>query len=130
MYARLGTLAGVDLSPGSMWALCRIARDGSVRGTELAERAEVTTEEGRPYTDRLVSAGLVDRADGTLRITEAGRAVADRLVETRREALERMCDGWHPEDHPELAGLLRGLAADSLGNVGDQELVREPADGH
>jgi EmrB/QacA subfamily drug resistance transporter len=44
MYARLGTLAGVDLSPGSMWALCRIARDGSVRGTELAERAEVTTE--------------------------------------------------------------------------------------
>jgi DNA-binding MarR family transcriptional regulator len=123
MYARLGTLAGVDLPPGGMWALCRVARDGSVGGADLADRADVTVEQGRPYTDRLVAAGLVDRRDGTLEITDSGRAVADRLFETRREALGRLLDGWQPDDHPELAALLRRLAREDLGNAGDRALI-------
>jgi EmrB/QacA subfamily drug resistance transporter len=125
MYARLGTLAGVDLPPGSMWALCRVARDGAVAGAALADRAEVTVEQGRPYTDRLVAEGLLHRLDGTLTITDAGRTVADRLFDTRREALSRLLDGWHPEDHPELSALLRELARDDLGNAGDRALVEE-----
>jgi hypothetical protein len=62
----------VDLPPGGMWALCRVARDGSVAGADLARRADVTVEQGRPYTDRLVAAGLLDRLDGTLKITGPG----------------------------------------------------------
>lgn len=129
MYARLGTLAGVDLPPGGMWALCRVAREGSIPGTALAERAGVTVEEGRPYTDRLVAEGLVERADGRLTVTGPGRAVAGRLVETRREALARLLDGWRPDDHPELAELPHGLAEDSLGDAGDGDLLAagEPA---
>ncbi|GLY82879.1 EmrB/QacA family drug resistance transporter [Actinoallomurus iriomotensis] len=123
MYARLGTLAGVDLPPGSMWALCRVAREGVIPGAALAERAGVTVEEGRPYTDRLVVEGLIERAGGRLAVTGPGRAVADRLVETRREALARLLDGWRPDDHPELAELLRGLAEDSLGDADDGDLL-------
>jgi EmrB/QacA subfamily drug resistance transporter len=129
MYARLGTLAGVDLPPGSMWALCRVARDGSVAGADLARRADVAVEQGRPYTDRLVAAGLLDRLDGTLEITGPGRAVADRLFETRREALGRLLDGWRPDDHPELTELLRRLATEDLGNAGDRRLIQDRAGG-
>jgi DNA-binding MarR family transcriptional regulator len=113
-----------------MWVLCRVARDGSVAGADLAERADVTAEQGRPYTDRLVTAGLLDRLDGTLRITGQGRAVADRLFATRREALGRLLDGWHPDDHPELAELLRRLATDDLGNPGDRALLQGRVDGN
>lgn len=126
MYARLGSLAGVDLPAGSMWALCRVAKDGSVRGADLAERAGVSVEQGRPYTDRLVASGLLDRADGTLTITEAGRTVADRLFTARGEALGRLLGGWRPEDHAELAELLRELAEDSLGSPEDRMLAEPP----
>jgi EmrB/QacA subfamily drug resistance transporter len=125
LYARLGSLAGVDLPAGSMWALCRVAKDGTVRGADLAERAGVSVEQGRPYTDRLVAGGLIDRADGTLTITDAGRTVAERLFTTRSEALGRLLAGWRADDHPELTELLRELAEDSLGSPEDGALVQQ-----
>jgi EmrB/QacA subfamily drug resistance transporter len=125
MYARLGTLAGVDLPAGSMWALCRVAKDGPVRGADLAERAGVTVEQGRPYTDRLVAGGLLDQADGTLTITDSGRTLAERLFATRGEALGRLLAGWRPDDHPELTQLLRDLAEDSLGTPEDRTLLQQ-----
>ncbi|GAA4082246.1 MFS transporter [Actinomadura miaoliensis] len=123
VYARLGRLAGVDLPAGSMWALCRIARDGSVTGAELAERAGVPPEWGRPCVDRLVDAGYVARADGVLTITPEGRAAAGHLVEARREGLARHLAGWSPQDHPELTELLTRLAAESLGDEADGKAV-------
>jgi EmrB/QacA subfamily drug resistance transporter len=123
LYARLGVLADVDLPAGSMWALCRIAREGRIRGDDLAERAGVPIERGRPYVDRLVAEGLVQRRDGEVLATGDGRAVAARLVAARREGLARHLDGWEPEEHPELAALLSKLATDSLGDDADAELV-------
>ncbi|HEX2313453.1 MAG TPA: MFS transporter [Thermomonospora sp.] len=114
MYARLGVIAGVHLPAGSMWALCRIAREGTVSGTVLAERAGVRPERGRPYVDRLVRAGYVVRADGRLKITDAGRVTAERLFEARRAGLLRHLEGWSPEDHAELTALLTELSRDSL----------------
>jgi Mn-dependent DtxR family transcriptional regulator len=102
-------------------------KDGSVRAADLAQRAEMSPEQGRPYTDRLVADGLLDRADGTLSITDAGRTVAERLFTTRGEALRRLLDGWRPDDHPELAELLRGLAEDSLGSPEDRTHVQQAA---
>ncbi|HEX2313454.1 MAG TPA: MDR family MFS transporter [Thermomonospora sp.] len=115
MYARLAHTAGVHLPAGSIWALCRIAVDGTVSGRDLAQRAGVSVERGRPFVDRLVRAGYVVRRDGRLEITDAGRATADRLFAARREGLARLVAGWHPEDHPELAELLTALSRDSLG---------------
>ncbi|MFL6056353.1 MAG: MFS transporter [Actinoallomurus sp.] len=120
VYARLGALAGVDLPPGGIWALCRIAREGGVREAELAQRAGVAPEEGRPFVDRIVAEGLVERSVGLVRVTEVGRGVAERLVDARCDALRDLLDGWDPDEHPELTALLRGLARDSLGNEPDE----------
>lgn len=123
LYDRLAARSGVDLPPGSVWALCRIAKDGTVPGEDLAERAGVTVERGRPYVDRLVDAGYVDRVDGTLAITPSGRDAAERLFDTRCEGLARHLDGWSPEDHPELTGVLRRLAEASLGDDADGDVL-------
>jgi hypothetical protein len=45
--------------------------------------------------------------------------MAERLVAERRASLARLCAGWSPEQHADLAGLLTRLA---------RELSREPAD--
>ncbi|REE96353.1 MFS transporter [Thermomonospora umbrina] len=114
MYARLGVVSGVHLPAGSMWALCRIAEEGDVSGTELAERAGVEPARGRPFVDRLVRAGYVVRADGRLRITDTGRSTAERLFAARREGLAEHLEGWSPEDHAELSALLAELSRTSL----------------
>ncbi|MFI0351666.1 MFS transporter [Actinomadura sp. 9N407] len=126
LYARLGELARVDLPAGSMWALCRIAREGRVGSEELAERAGVPVEWGRPYVDRLVQEGYAVRLDGEVIATESGQDVAARLVKARRAGLARHLDGWEPEEHPELAELLSKLATESMGHDADTELVRPP----
>ena len=123
MYDRLAAHSGVSLPAGSVWALCRIARDGKVTGRELAERAGVRAEEGRPYVDRLVDAGYVLRHEGTLTITPSGRDAAERLFAVRRAGLARHLDGWAPEEHPELADVLSRLAEESLGDEADGEVL-------
>ncbi|MEU8122028.1 MDR family MFS transporter [Spirillospora sp. NPDC049024] len=123
MYDRLAAHSGVSLPAGSVWALCRIARDGTVTGRELAERAGVRAEQGRPYVDRLVDAGYVLRREGTLTVTPSGRDAAERLFAVRREGLARHLDGWAPEEHPELADVLSRLAEESLGDEADGEVL-------
>jgi hypothetical protein len=114
MYARLGAVAGVHLPAASMWALSRIALDEVVPRTELARRAGVPIERGRPYVDGLVRAGYVVREDGNLRITKSGRDVAERLFRARREGLAEQVEGRSPQEHPELAALLTELSRESL----------------
>ncbi|WP_235834036.1 MFS transporter [Actinomadura logoneensis] len=116
LYARIARAAGVDLPPAQMWALCRISRDGAVSGGELAERAGVTVEEGRPHVRGLVERGLVTSDDGVLVPTEQGLRVADRLVETRRAGLARQISDWSPDENPELADVLTRLTRATLGD--------------
>ncbi|GAA4241559.1 MFS transporter [Actinomadura meridiana] len=129
LYERLSARSGVALPAGSVWALCRIAKDGTVTGHDLADRAGVPVEQGRPYVDRLVDAGYVQRADGTIAVTDSGRELAERFFTLRREALARHLDGWSPEDHPELADVLRRLADVSLGDDADGATCLAPEPG-
>jgi EmrB/QacA subfamily drug resistance transporter len=124
LYDRLAALSGVSLPAGSVWALCRIAKDGTVTGQDLADRAGVPIEQGRPYVDRLVDAGYVQRQDGTLAITPSGQVAAGRLFAARRAGLARHLEGWEPEEHPELADVLRRLAEASLGDEADGGVLR------
>jgi DNA-binding MarR family transcriptional regulator len=123
MYEGLAREAGVALSAGSVWALCRIDREGSITSTALAERAEVSVEQGRPYVDTLVDRGLVGRADGRLAITGTGHQASLRLYEARRRGLARLLDGWDPDHNPELSGLLTRLSQDTVGDESDEHLV-------
>jgi DNA-binding MarR family transcriptional regulator len=119
LYQQLGRAAGVALPAGSLWALCKIAREGPVAESEFAARTGVRPERGRITLDRLVQAGYVHRADGALTITASGHAAVDQLIATRRAALARRLEGWSPEQHPELADLLSRLASASLGDDAD-----------
>ncbi len=96
-YERLTAMAGLDLPAGSSWILTRLAKQGSVAGEELARQANVTVDYGRPYVDRLVSAGLVTRSNGTLVLTDSGHQAADRLFAARREGLRELLADWSPE---------------------------------
>ncbi|MCW2942382.1 MAG: Arabinose efflux permease-like protein [Actinomycetia bacterium] len=119
MYEGLGRQAGYDLPAGSIWALCRIEHAGTLKDADLAARAEVQVEDGRPYVDRLVSDGFVVRQDGKLVITDAGRHAAENLYAARCKALEHLLDGWEPEKYPELEAALRNLARSSVGDESD-----------
>ncbi|MFC4910789.1 MDR family MFS transporter [Actinomadura gamaensis] len=123
LYARLAQAAGVSMPPEQMWALCRIVRDGSVSGPELAERAGVSVEEGRPHVRRLVDEGLVTSDDGVLAPTLRGTEVAERLIRARRAALARQISDWSPDENPELADVLTRLSRATLGDDAEGRAV-------
>ena len=122
-YERLAALAGLDLPPGSCWILTRLAKQGPVAGEELARQANVTMDHGRPYVDRLVSEDMLVRSNGTLVLTDAGRAAADRLFAARREGLRELLADWSPEEYAELGDLLTKLSRELLGDNADRNLV-------
>jgi EmrB/QacA subfamily drug resistance transporter len=122
-YDKLANLCGLDLPGGSCWVLARLAKAGTVAGADLAQEAGVTLETGRPYVDKLVQAGYVNRVDGTLELTTSGQAAADRVFAARRAGLEQMLAGWSPEQHADLAHLLDRLSRALLGEDADRRLL-------
>jgi len=122
-YERLADLCGLDLPAGSCWVLTRLAKSGPLAGTELAREARVTPDYGKPYVDRLVTEGLVQRSDGLIALTKAGSVAADQLFEARRRGLERMLAGWSPEQHADLAQMLDKVSRELLGEPADRHLI-------
>jgi DNA-binding MarR family transcriptional regulator len=122
-YERLTALAGLDLPAGSSWILTRLAKQGSVAGEDLAKQANVTVDYGKPYVDRLVAEGMVVRSNGTLVLTDAGHAAADRLFAARREGLRELLADLSPEQYAELGELLTKLSRAMLGHDADRHLI-------
>ncbi len=122
-YERIAELSGLGLPGGCCWVLARLAKHGSISGPALAKEAGVTVEHGRPYVDRLVERGFVDRQEGVLVLTPAGATAADRVVTARREGLERLLAGWSPEQHAELAQMLDRLSGALVGEDADRHLI-------
>src|ERR1700733_691979 len=123
-YERLTEMAGLDLPAGSSWILTRLAKQGAVAGEDLARQANVTTDYGRPYVDRLVSEGLVTRSNGTLVLTDSGHQAADRLFAARRGGPRELLAGWSPDEYAELGELLTKLSRAVLGENADRHLIR------
>ena len=128
-YERLSEKAGLDLPAGSSWILTRLAKQGAVAGEELARQAQVTTDYGRPYVDRLVSEGLVVRSNGTLVLTDSGHRAADQLFAARREGLRELLADWSPEEYAELGELLTKLSRALLGENADRHLISTKTSG-
>ena len=123
-YARLAQACGLGLPAGSCWVLARLAKRGGRQvGAELAREAGVTMEHGRPYVDKLVDAGYVQRDDGVLALTPAGSAAADRLFAAGRDGLERLLAGWSPQQHADLVKMLDQLSRALLGETADERLI-------
>ncbi|WP_219459934.1 MFS transporter [Nonomuraea rhizosphaerae] len=120
-YDRLGQLAGMgDISPQGVWIVARLGGEGWVRAADLAQRADVSREEGRPYADQLVERGLVERsADGEmLRLTGEGQQVALRLLRCSCEGLSRLVADWGPSS--ELERLVERVGPALLGANADR----------
>jgi EmrB/QacA subfamily drug resistance transporter len=122
-YEKLADLCGLDVPAGSCWVLARLANRGAVAGAELAQEAGVSVASGKPYVNRLVEAGYVQRADGVLALTHTGRIAADRLFAARRAGLEQLLAGWSPEQHADLAQMLDRLSHSLLGEDADRNLI-------
>jgi DNA-binding MarR family transcriptional regulator len=63
------------------------------------------------------------RDAGVLILTPAGSAASDRVFAARREGLERLLDGWSPEQHADLAQMLDRLARALVGEDADRRLL-------
>jgi EmrB/QacA subfamily drug resistance transporter len=122
-YTRLAELCGLGLPAGSCWVLARLAKSGPVAGADLAREAGVTVEHGRPYVDKLVEAGYVRRDDGTLELTTAGGAAAERMFGAGRDGLARLLSDWSPQQHADLAAMLDKLSRALLGESADDHLI-------
>jgi EmrB/QacA subfamily drug resistance transporter len=123
-YELLAEQCGLGLPAGSCWVLAKLAKHGDTASSELARKAGVTVQQGRPYVDRLVDRGLVLRADGMLRLTPAGAQAAAKFFAAGREGLARLLADWSPEQHAELAEMLDRVTGALLGDDADQRLVR------
>jgi EmrB/QacA subfamily drug resistance transporter len=140
LVERLAQRAGVDLSAAACWLIVRLHEDPSANIPELCRSFDIPVAVGERALQELQDRSLVvpdsapDNAPaGGLRSAESpngidavdsivlsadGEEIVAALVEERRASLARLCEGWSPEQHADLSGLLSRLA---------HELVREPS---
>jgi EmrB/QacA subfamily drug resistance transporter len=122
---QLAARAGVDLSAGAAWLTVRLQEDPAADIPELCERFAIPAEVGQRALVELTEHSLVvlepdgDSTAPVRRLTPSGDQVAARLVAERRASLVRLCEGWSPEQNPELGELISRLA---------HELAGEPSD--
>jgi EmrB/QacA subfamily drug resistance transporter len=121
-YTDLGAHAGSNAPPGCLWALCRIARTGTIPANTLSERAGVSTEEHQ-CIDRLVADGLIIGDNGNLTITEKGQALTERLREGMQQTLTKFLGGWSAHDHRQLSEHLAHLSQQFLGDAAQQHIL-------
>ena len=112
---RLAQRAGVDLSGGATWALVRISEHGLAGARRLAEQDGVPPERIAAVVDELRAHGLVADDDGAARLTDQGRALADRAVLARRELLDESLDDETAQIEPDNSELLHRLARELAG---------------
>jgi EmrB/QacA subfamily drug resistance transporter len=103
--------AGVDVSPGAVWALVRIGGLGLPGAQEAARRGGVGEQRIAEVSQELRAGGLVD--DGGL--TPRGAATAEQLLHARRELLSEMLADEEAERRPEVDELLRALSRELVG---------------
>lgn len=116
MYARLAERADAALDPDATWLALRIEeQEAPPTLAAIAEAAGVPVAQLAPALEALTRAGVVRVATDApspppIEFTPEGRALAARLVEARREGLERFLAGLAPERHAELIELVRRMA--------------------
>jgi EmrB/QacA subfamily drug resistance transporter len=112
---RIAARAGVDLSPGAIWALVRIDEHGPARARALAQENGAEASRVDEVMSELSARGLIAGQDGETRLTPSGKEQTERVVSARRDLLgEALADG-SVERHPELAALLQRLARELCG---------------
>lgn len=91
--------------------ISRISRDTSRRVDEMAQASKTPAGRVREVAAALAQQGYVKVDKETVSITESGRRVAALLVTAREEILNEFLEGWAPQDHPDVAALVREISA-------------------
>ncbi len=112
LVEQIAARAGVDLPAAASWMLVRTYLDPETSIEQNAELFAVPLERARAGLEELFERGMVERdaESGEPRATELGAANAAKLIAERRATFARLLDGWEPERHNEVAGLLTKLA--------------------
>jgi len=113
---RIAERAGVDLTPAECWLLSQIERCPGVPVVELARKYGVDPERLARAQSELHTRGLIlPAAPDGYELTPAGREVNERLRIARRERLGELLADWSPEQHRQVAEILRRYAGDVEG---------------
>jgi DNA-binding MarR family transcriptional regulator len=112
---RLAERVGLDLSPGAVWSLARFDTYGIEPTRELARERGIEPERIAAVTAELRERDLMTGEDGAAQLTPAGHAVAEQVMNARREALEELLADQPPDRPPEVQDLLRRLSVELAG---------------
>jgi EmrB/QacA subfamily drug resistance transporter len=104
VYEDLAERAEVDLDPSEVWLLCRLGE-----GVPLDVRAPDLASAHASLAGR----GLVEDT----RLCPSGAIVYTRIVEARGVGLAELLEGWDPEQHDELRGLIDRLARELVAEI-------------
>ena len=52
----------------------------------------------------------MESGDGSLELSDKGRADYRRLLQQREQDLKDMLAGWEPDEHPDVRAMMRELA--------------------
>jgi EmrB/QacA subfamily drug resistance transporter len=120
LVEQIAIRAGVPLSAGACWLLVRIDEQPRIDIAGQCLRFDIPQRVGLAALDELRERGMViaGAEDGDYLLTGAGSDSLERLVAERRATIERIAEGWAPEQHAELAGLIGRLA---------REMVAQPS---
>jgi DNA-binding MarR family transcriptional regulator len=113
LVRRVAARAGVDLEPAACWLLARLSTDGAARLEDLAERVQIPLATLCHARDALLQRGLIEPGqdtDDTFELTADGHTTLALLTATGEQRLADLLQDWSPEEHPDLAGLIAGLA--------------------
>ena len=113
-YADLASRAGLDLSPADCWLLLRLGEHTPMPATALSRRLQLSDSVLSPHLHRLAEHGDLSRNDGMLALTDAGRAVVERLIDSRSAQLAALLGDVADEERTELMEVLHRLAASVL----------------
>jgi DNA-binding MarR family transcriptional regulator len=105
--------SGSALEPGTFWLLKTLAKQDSMRVTDLAGCANLDTSTVSRHVTQLHRAGLIDRTpdpdDGRAQrvgLSAEGRRTLQNAMDQRRAVLRRSFEGWDADDIQHLDRLL------------------------
>jgi EmrB/QacA subfamily drug resistance transporter len=112
--------AGVDLDPGSVWALARFGSYGIAGTREMAGELGIAAERIAEVQKGLRERGFVEGDGEQAQMTPAGVAIADQLLSARREQLHELLADGDSGREPEVQSLLEQLCVELSGERPDR----------
>lgn len=113
---RIAQRAGVDLAPAESWLLSQIENCPGSTIENLAHRHGIDPSRLQEAREALLQRGLIVPATPPCdALTLAGREVNERLMAARRERMGELLADWSPEEHRQVAEILRRYTSDVEG---------------